>query len=71
MRDGRIGAEGRHGTTYAVIGSDGSVQLPKDVLDVLPPGTLAHLQRALAGVSLTNPAIVEPDPLAEEDGRRA
>ena len=69
MRDGRIGAEGRHGTTYAVIGSDGSVQLPKDVLDVLPPGTLAHLQRALTGVSLTNPAIAvaDPDPLTAED----
>lgn len=57
MRDGRIGSEGRHGTTYAVVGADGTVQLPTDVLDVLPPGTLATLRRADAGIALTNPEL--------------
>ena len=32
MRDGRVGAEGRRGEQFAVIGKDGSVQLPSDVL---------------------------------------
>ncbi|MHB8332826.1 MAG: ABC transporter ATP-binding protein, partial [Candidatus Dormibacteria bacterium] len=32
IRDGRVGAEGRRGEEYAVVGRDGSVQLPPDVL---------------------------------------
>jgi putative ABC transport system ATP-binding protein len=52
MRDGRIGAEGRHGEQFAVVGRDGSVQLPADVLDVLPPGSLARVLRRDDGVRL-------------------
>lgn len=43
IRDGRVGAEGRLGEEYAVVGRDGSVQLPPHTLDVLPPGTLARV----------------------------
>jgi putative ABC transport system ATP-binding protein len=59
MRDGRVGAEGRRGEQFAVIGKDGSVQLPSDVLDLLPPGSLARVVRRDFGVELR----------ATEDGR--
>lgn len=37
---GVIGAEGRRGRNFAVIGRDGAVQLPPDVAIRYPPGTL-------------------------------
>jgi putative ABC transport system ATP-binding protein len=38
IRDGRVSAEGRGGTEYAVVGPTGSLHLPADALAVLPPG---------------------------------
>jgi putative ABC transport system ATP-binding protein len=38
IRDGRVSAEGRGGTEYAVVGPTGSLHLPADALGVLPPG---------------------------------
>ncbi len=55
MRDGRVGTEGRRGEQLAVIGKDGSVQLPSDVLDLLPPGSLARVVRRDFGVELRAP----------------
>ncbi|HEY5988545.1 MAG TPA: ABC transporter ATP-binding protein [Streptosporangiaceae bacterium] len=52
IRDGRVGAEGRAGEDYLVVARDGSVQLPEDLLDVLPPGTLARAVRTATGVEL-------------------
>jgi len=52
IRDGRVGAEGRHGTDYAVVGRDGSLQLPPDVLEHLAPGTLLEVIRRPDGVDL-------------------
>ena len=52
IRDGRVGAEGRRGEEYAVIGRDGAVQLPPDVLDLLPPGSLARVIRRERGIEL-------------------
>jgi putative ABC transport system ATP-binding protein len=52
IRDGRVGAEGRHGNDYAVIGRDGSLQLPPDVIEQLPPGTLLEVIRRPDGVDL-------------------
>ena len=52
IRDGRVGAEGRSGEEYAVIGRDGAVQLPPDVLDLLPPGSLARVLRRERGIEL-------------------
>jgi putative ABC transport system ATP-binding protein len=52
IRDGRVGAEGRYGTQFAVVGSDGSLQLPPEVLDVLPPGSLVRVIRRPDGVDL-------------------
>jgi putative ABC transport system ATP-binding protein len=38
IRDGRVSAEGRGGAEYAVVGPTGSLHLPAQALDVLPPG---------------------------------
>jgi ABC-type lipoprotein export system ATPase subunit len=62
IRDGRVGAEGHHGTQYAVVGRDGAVQLPPDVLEILPPQTLVRLRRHTLGVDLINAS------LASEEG---
>lgn len=59
IRDGRVGAEGRHGTEYAVVGRDGAIQLPPDVLQLLPPESLVRLVRHRAGVDLRSPALEE------------
>jgi ABC-type lipoprotein export system ATPase subunit len=45
IRDGRVGAEGRDGREYAVVGRDGSLHLPPDVLDLLPPESLVRVTR--------------------------
>jgi ABC-type lipoprotein export system ATPase subunit len=52
IRDGRVGTEGRAGEEFAVVGRDGTVQLPQDVLDLLPPGSLTQVLRRDQGVEL-------------------
>lgn len=52
IRDGRVSAEGHHGTQYAVIGRDGAVQLPPDVLELLPPQSLVRIHRVPNGVEI-------------------
>ena len=52
IRDGRVGAEGRSGEDYLVVGRDGTVQLPPDLLDLLPPGTLARAVPHEHGIDL-------------------
>ncbi|HET7529420.1 MAG TPA: ABC transporter ATP-binding protein [Mycobacteriales bacterium] len=52
IRDGRVGAEGRSGEDYVVVGRDGTVQLPPELLDALPPGSLARAVRHEHGVDL-------------------
>ena len=52
IRDGKVGAEGHDGEDYLVVSRDGSVQLPPDLLDALPPGTLARAVRTEAGVEI-------------------
>lgn len=52
IRDGRVGGEGRGGQEYVVVGREGAVQLPDDVLDLLPPGTLAKVHRQDGGIFL-------------------
>ena len=44
IRDGRIGSEGHGGEDLAVIGRDGSLQLPPDVLEDLPVGSLLKVR---------------------------
>ena len=45
IRDGRVGSEGVHGREYAVVGRDGALQLPPDLLEHFPPGTLLELRQ--------------------------
>ena len=45
IRDGRVGSEGVHGREYAVVGRDGSLQLPPEVFEEFPPGTLLEVRR--------------------------
>jgi ABC-type lipoprotein export system ATPase subunit len=52
IRDGRVGSEGRAGEDYVVVARDGTVQLPPELLDALPPGSLARAVRHEHGVDL-------------------
>jgi putative ABC transport system ATP-binding protein len=52
IRDGRVGAEGRSGEEYAVVDGSGSIQLPPDVLEILPPNTRVQVIRGPHGVEL-------------------
>jgi putative ABC transport system ATP-binding protein len=52
IRDGRVGTEGRRGEEFVVIGRDGTLQLPPEVLRSLPPGTLLRLRAHPGGVDL-------------------
>jgi putative ABC transport system ATP-binding protein len=45
IRDGRVGSEGVHGREYAVVGRDGSLQLPPELSEEFPPGTLLEVRR--------------------------
>ena len=61
IRDGRIGAEGHDGEDFAVVGRDGSLQLPPDVRDLMPAGTLLRVHLNPDGSVVLNPR-------EEEDG---
>jgi putative ABC transport system ATP-binding protein len=52
IRDGRVGSEGRQGVEYAVVGRDGLLQLPQDVLDNFPPNSLVVVVRKADGFEL-------------------
>ncbi|HEY6538846.1 MAG TPA: ATP-binding cassette domain-containing protein [Candidatus Dormibacteraeota bacterium] len=54
IRDGLVGAEGRLGEVYAVVSREGSVQLTREVLEVLPPGALVKVVRRGYGAELIN-----------------
>ena len=56
IRDGRVGAEGRRGEDWSVVGRDGTVHLPPEVLRVLPPGTLVGVEPQPDGTVLLTPA---------------
>ncbi|HEX6871311.1 MAG TPA: ATP-binding cassette domain-containing protein [Micromonosporaceae bacterium] len=43
IRDGRVGAEGRRGEDYAVVGRDGTVHLPPEALAVFVPGSFVEV----------------------------
>jgi ABC-type lipoprotein export system ATPase subunit len=48
MRDGRVGAEGQRHEQYAVIGADGSVQLPEELMASWPAGSTVSVQASSA-----------------------
>jgi ABC-type lipoprotein export system ATPase subunit len=45
IRDGRVGAEGRDGRDLAVVATDGTIQLPPEVLEAYPAGTLFTVEQ--------------------------
>ena len=45
MRYGRVGQEGRRGEQFAVVGKDGGVHLPDDLIAEWPPGTQVVVER--------------------------
>ncbi len=59
IRDGRVGSEGRRGEDFAVVGRDGSLALPPDVLDVVPPGSLLRVQLEADGSVRLVPEVEE------------
>jgi len=65
IRDGRVGAEGRAGVEHAVVGPTGSLHLPAQALEVLPPGARAVVEVEADRVVLRP---VEPAPPAGPDG---
>ncbi len=56
IRDGRVGAEGRRGEEYSVVGRDGAVHLPPDVLAEVVPGTLLRVELTAEGAVRLVPA---------------
>ncbi len=52
IRDGRVGSEGVQGREYAVVGRDGSLQLPADLFEQFPPGTLLEVRRDGSDITL-------------------
>ncbi len=61
IRDGRIGAEGRDGEDFAVIGRDGAVQLPPHVRDAIPAGSLIR-------VLMDENLVVTLEPMLDPEG---
>lgn len=57
IRDGRVGAEGRHGEDFVVVGREGAVQVPPEYHHLLPPGSMARIEAVEDGVVLRR---VEP-----------
>lgn len=62
IRDGRVGSEARRGEDLVVIGPDGSVQLPPEMHDLLPPGGLARIARTQDGARLLRVAEGDLEP---------
>jgi putative ABC transport system ATP-binding protein len=52
IRNGRIGAEGRHGFEFAVVDEDGAVHIPEDLAASFPAGTLVRFEEVPDGVLL-------------------
>ena len=65
IRDGRVGAEGLAGQEYVVVGRDGTLQLPAELTDLFPAGSLARAERRQHGVFLHQ---VDPRDLGDSGG---
>ncbi|MFC7549281.1 ABC transporter ATP-binding protein [Plantactinospora sp. GCM10030261] len=55
IRDGRVGAEGRSGEDYSVLGRDGSLHLPPEIADTFGPGALLRVEPQPDGTVLLVP----------------
>jgi putative ABC transport system ATP-binding protein len=56
IRDGRVGAEGHRGEDFAIVGRDGSLHLPPEVLEAFPPGTRVQVWLEADGTARLVPA---------------
>jgi putative ABC transport system ATP-binding protein len=61
IRDGRVGAQGRRGEEFAVVGRDGSIHLPSGLLDRMPPGTHLRIEEQPDGGALLIPVVTEKE----------
>jgi putative ABC transport system ATP-binding protein len=61
IRDGRIGEESHEGESYLVVGKDGAMHLPPELLEALPPGSLARATVVDDGVRLQRVERARPD----------
>ncbi|MEV0589227.1 ATP-binding cassette domain-containing protein [Nonomuraea sp. NPDC050310] len=52
IRDGRVGAEGRRGEDFVVVGREGAIQVPPEYHHLLPPGSMARIEAIEDGVVL-------------------
>ncbi|TDD11781.1 ATP-binding cassette domain-containing protein, partial [Nonomuraea deserti] len=52
IRDGRVGAEGRRGEDFVVVGREGAVQVPPEYHHLLPPGSMARIEELDDGIAL-------------------
>ncbi|TDE59760.1 ATP-binding cassette domain-containing protein [Nonomuraea mesophila] len=52
IRDGRVGAEGRRGEDFVVVGREGAVQVPPEYHRLLPPGSMARIEELEDGIAL-------------------
>jgi putative ABC transport system ATP-binding protein len=52
IRDGRVGAEGRRGLQYAVMDATGTIQMPPEVREVIPPMTRFIVEHDALGIHL-------------------
>jgi putative ABC transport system ATP-binding protein len=52
IRDGRVGAEGRQGLQYAVMDATGTIQMPPEVREVIPPLTRFIVEHDEHGIHL-------------------
>jgi putative ABC transport system ATP-binding protein len=56
IRDGRVGGVGHQGEDFAVIGRDGSVHLPAELMTRFPAGTLMSVREQADGTIVLIPA---------------
>jgi ABC-type multidrug transport system ATPase subunit len=72
IRDGRVGAEGRRGEDFAVVARDGSLALPPDVLDSVPPGSLLQVRLEADGsVRLVPQTTLDDEPAQSDDPEKS
>jgi putative ABC transport system ATP-binding protein len=56
MKGGRVGAEGRHGAEYVVIGAEGVVHLPTHLASTWPQGTLVRIDEEAERLVVSRPS---------------
>ncbi|HEY1485343.1 MAG TPA: ABC transporter ATP-binding protein [Micromonosporaceae bacterium] len=66
IRDGRVGGIGHRGEDYAVVGRDGSVHLPAELMNRFPAGTLMSVREQADGTISLIPARPGGEPIPSQ-----